>query len=148
MWDCSSPTRDRTHVPGIGRQILNHWAIKRSLCSFLNVCLSLAVLGPRCCRDSLVAARRGYSLVSVLGLLIASLLLVRGFRCWLPGARAKAQQLWHPGMAVPWHMGSSQIRDQTHLLNLQADSLSLSHQESPLYSFFKMCKLYSICQIF
>ena len=108
MWDCSSPTRDRTHVPGIGRQILNHWAIKRSLCSFLNVCLSLAVLGPRCCRDSLVAARRGYSLVSVLGLLIASLLLVRGFRCWLPGARAKAQQLWHPGMAAPWHMGSSQ----------------------------------------
>ena len=25
MWDLSSPTRDRTHVPCIGRRILNHW---------------------------------------------------------------------------------------------------------------------------
>ena len=24
-WDLSSPTRDQTHVPCIGRQILNHW---------------------------------------------------------------------------------------------------------------------------
>ena len=26
MWDPSYPIRDRTHVPCIGRQILNHWA--------------------------------------------------------------------------------------------------------------------------
>ena len=97
---------------------------------------------------TLVAARWGYSLVSVLGLLIASLPVARGFRCWLPGAKAKAQQLWHPGMAAPWHMGSSQIRDQTHLLNLQADSLSLSHQESPLYSFFKMCNYIASAKFF
>ena len=25
MWDLSSPARHRTHVPCIGRQILNHW---------------------------------------------------------------------------------------------------------------------------
>ena len=25
MWDLSSPTRDRTHTPCIGRQSLNHW---------------------------------------------------------------------------------------------------------------------------
>ena len=28
MWDLSSPTRDRTHVPCIGRQILNHWTTR------------------------------------------------------------------------------------------------------------------------
>ena len=25
VWDLSSPTRDQTHVLGIGRQSLNHW---------------------------------------------------------------------------------------------------------------------------
>ena len=25
MWDRGSPTRDGTHVPCVGRQILNHW---------------------------------------------------------------------------------------------------------------------------
>ena len=28
MWDLSSPTRDRTHVPCIGRWILNHWTTR------------------------------------------------------------------------------------------------------------------------
>ena len=28
MWDLSSPTRDRTHVPCIGRQILDHWTTR------------------------------------------------------------------------------------------------------------------------
>ena len=25
MWDLSSPTKDQTHIPCIGRQSLNHW---------------------------------------------------------------------------------------------------------------------------
>ena len=29
MWDLSSPTRDRTHVPCIGRRILNHWTTRK-----------------------------------------------------------------------------------------------------------------------
>ena len=28
MWDLSSLTRDRTHVPCIGRRILNHWTTR------------------------------------------------------------------------------------------------------------------------
>ena len=28
MWDLSSPTRDRTCVPCIGRRILNHWTTR------------------------------------------------------------------------------------------------------------------------
>ena len=28
MWDLSSPTKDQTHVPCIGRWILNHWTIR------------------------------------------------------------------------------------------------------------------------
>ena len=28
MWDLSSPTRDQTHVPCIGRLILNQWATR------------------------------------------------------------------------------------------------------------------------
>ena len=28
MWDLDSPTRDRSHVPSNGRQILNHWTAR------------------------------------------------------------------------------------------------------------------------
>ena len=31
MWHLSSLTRDRTHVPCIGRRILNHWTTRKSL---------------------------------------------------------------------------------------------------------------------
>ena len=34
MWDLSSPTRDRTHTPCIGRRCLNHW-IAREVPRFL-----------------------------------------------------------------------------------------------------------------
>ena len=29
MWGLSSPTRDRTHIPCIGRQSLNHWTARK-----------------------------------------------------------------------------------------------------------------------
>ena len=28
MWDLSSPVRDQTHIPYIGRWLLNYWATK------------------------------------------------------------------------------------------------------------------------
>ena len=31
MWDLSSPTRDQTHIPCIGRRILNHWTTRELL---------------------------------------------------------------------------------------------------------------------
>ena len=36
-------------------------------------------------------------------------------RWQLPGCRAQAQQLWHRGLAAPEPVGSSRIRDQTHV---------------------------------
>ena len=50
-----------------------------------------------------------------------------------------AQQLQHMGLAAPWHVESSQTRDQTcvpcigmHILN------HLDHQNSPPEVFFKL----------
>ena len=36
----------------------------------------------------------------------------------LPGSREQAQQLWPKGLAAPWHVGSSQIRNQTHVSSI------------------------------
>ena len=33
----------------------------------------------------------------------------------LPGFRAQAQQLWCMGFVGPWHVGSSRVRDRTHV---------------------------------
>ena len=33
----------------------------------------------------------------------------------LPGSRAEAQKLWCTGLVAPQHVGSSRIRDQTHV---------------------------------
>ena len=51
------------------------------------------------------------------------LLSICGVGCslrWLPllwsmGFRAQAQRLRHTGFVIPWHVGSSQTRDQTHV---------------------------------
>ena len=37
MWDLSSPTRDRTHVPCIDRWILNHWTTREVSPGILNM---------------------------------------------------------------------------------------------------------------
>ena len=34
---------------------------------------------------------------------------------WLPGSRAQAQELWRLTSVAPWHVGSSWVRDQTHV---------------------------------
>ena len=55
MWDPSSWTRDGTHVPCTGRQILNHWTTrevqgnlvvrKKSLCIFICVSEKFSSVG-------------------------------------------------------------------------------------------------------
>ena len=76
--------------------------------------LFLAILGLG------VAVSWDYSLVVMLGPLTVGLLSQSmGSRApWLQylqlsGSTAQAQQLWHMGLAVPWHVGSSQIRGRT-----------------------------------
>ena len=40
----------------------------------------------------------------------ASVAVARGSVLFL-GSTAQARYLWHPGLAVPWHVGSSRQRD-------------------------------------
>ena len=52
---------------------------------------------------------------------VASLVANTGSRAprfqqlWLLGSRAQAKELWCKGLAAPQHVGSSQIRDRTHV---------------------------------
>ena len=47
MWDLSSPTRDQTCVPCIGRWILNHWTTRKApgFCFFSGIYLGAEFLG-------------------------------------------------------------------------------------------------------
>ena len=53
-----------------------------------------------------------------------------------PGSRAQAQQLWHAGFVTWGRVGSSWIRDWTHVSCTGRRTLPLSHQESPSSVFF------------
>ena len=57
---------------------------------------------------------------------------------WLLGSKAQAQQLWRTGLVAPRHAGCPQSREGSNpsLLHWQVDSLPLSHQGSPSYTFF------------
>ena len=52
---------------------------------------------------------------------VASLVANTGSRAhrfqqlWLLGSRAQAKELWSKGLVAPQHVGSSQIRDRTHV---------------------------------
>ena len=67
---------------------------------------------------------------------------------WLQGSRAQHQKLWRTGLIALQHVGSSQIRDQTHVSCIGRllgalgfvfsfkGSLLLSHPGSPVLFFF------------
>ena len=82
-------------------------------------------------RLALIVVSGGYSPAAVLWLLtvVASLVAKHG----LKGARAlggtgSSSQLWHSGLVAPWHVGSSQTRDQTSVcLFPSPPPLSVSH---------------------
>ena len=82
------------------------WFFKINLYLFLAVLVLVASWA-----FSLVTASRDYSLVAVRGLLIAVAPLAAGS----PGSGAQAQQLWQMSLVFPWHVGSSQTRDGTHV---------------------------------
>ena len=51
------------------------------------------------------------------------------------GSRAEAQRLWCTGLVAPRHVGVFLDQESNLcLLQWQADSLPLSHQESPLFA--------------
>ena len=51
-----------------------------------------------------------FSSCSERGFSLQWLLLLRS-----TGLRAEAQELWDSGLLAPWHVGSSQIRDRSHV---------------------------------
>ena len=138
----SSQTRAQTHVPCIGRQILNHCAtreaqqliflihLKKYLSIYLSIYLWLRWVFVAARGLSLVAASGGYSLLRCTGFSLRWLLLLRstgsrpaGFsscgmqaqQLWLAGSRVQSQQLWYTSLVAPRHAGSSWARDRTHV---------------------------------
>ena len=91
--------------------------------------LFLAVLGLHCCSGfSLVVASGRYSLVAVAslavkhGLQVGQVSGVAAHGLCSCGSQAlehrQAQQLWCLGLVAPRHVGSSQIRNQTHVFSI------------------------------
>ena len=74
MWDLSSSNKDRTHVPGVARRTLNHWATREVLRLFFVFDIYLAVSGLSCRRRDLSwvswdpSLRHLHSLAVALGL--------------------------------------------------------------------------------
>ena len=96
MWDLSSRTRDRTHIPCIGRQILNHWTTREE------VLVSLAVF----CEKGLLHLLRPSSRIPdvqgpvrpTLPALKPSTLRMRIVQTFLPGVRVKGKGKKKPGV--------------------------------------------------
>ena len=90
MWDLSSPTRDRTCVPCVGRWILYHWTSREVpgivffffllfIIIFLNlfIYLFMAALGLHCCARAFSSCGEwGLLFIAVRGLLIVVASLV------------------------------------------------------------------------
>ena len=79
---------------------------------------------------SLVATRGGYSSLRCVGSHCSGFSCCRAWavghsdfsscgtqtqQLWVVGSRVQAQQLWQMGLVAPWHVGSSQTRDQTNV---------------------------------
>ena len=87
------------------------WPLLLQVAQFKKNYLLLGVLGPCCCTDScLVVESGGCSPAAVPGLLaeVASLAQHRP-------EETQAHSLWHMGLVALQHVGSSQIRDGTHV---------------------------------
>ena len=114
MWDLSSPTRDRTCVPCIGRRILFFLMLFLSAyILFMYVCVyvCMALLGLRfCARAFSSCGKRGPLLIAVRGPLT-----IAASRCRAQAPDAQAQWLWLTGRVAPRHVGSSQTRARTRV---------------------------------
>ena len=76
--------------------------------------LSLAALGLSCCVQAVSSCReQGLLFVAVCRLLIAVASLAGSRHVGFSSFSVWAQQLWHSGLVMPWHVKSSQNRDQT-----------------------------------
>ena len=119
--------------------------------SFIYFWLCWVLVAP--CGLSLVVASGGYSLVVAHRLLIAVASLFVKHR--LQGAQAssscsmRAQQLWLRGLAAPWHVGSSQSRDQTCVPLLSGGFLTIGPPGKPKIAYILLKLRFSpgVCNI-
>ena len=100
------------------------------LASFVCVCLNVCLFISGCA---------GLSLLYGLFVIVQSggCSPVAGFSMWwlaslLLGSRAQAQWLWLVGLAAPQHVRCLWTKDRACFLHWQVDSLTLSHQVSPV----------------
>ena len=105
----------------------------------------LAVLGLHCCMGLSSCRERSCSPAAAHGPLTVPTSLLQssvsgraGFRGWSSRTRAQAESVWHTGLVVPQR---GIFRDQglnPGPLHWQMDSLSPSHQRSPLGSILNL----------
>ena len=102
--------------------------------------LFLAVLTLCCCTGFSPAAGCGLLLLLSPGSRVSGLQWLQQVGSGAPlGSRAQAQQLWCTGLS--WSVACGIFKDQGWnlcLLHRQADTLRLSHQGSPILSFFNL----------
>ena len=55
----------------------------------------------------------------------------------LVGSRVLAQQLWHMGLVAPWHVGSFETRDRTHVPSISSQILNHWTIREALFLVFK-----------
>ena len=100
----------------------------------------LAVLSLRCFVQAFSSCRKWGLLFTAVHSFSLWLLLVQssGSRMGFSSCSIRAQWLWHVGLAAPWYVGSSQIRDGTHVPCM--DRRILIHyatMEVPATNFYK-----------
>ena len=126
------------------RMTLAHGSLSFTPDSFKKSNSFLAVVGLRCHTQAFSSCgARGLLLVAVHTLFIAMASLAEHTlqgtwaQSWLTlGSRALAQELWSMGLVAPWHVGSSQIRDQTCVPCIARQILNhWTIREAPPYSF-------------
>ena len=110
----------------------------KKLILFIHVFLAVPSL--HCFAQAFSSCRKWGLLFTAVHSFSLRLLLLQssGFRMGFSSCSMRAQCLWHVGLAAPWHVGSSQIRDGTHVPCM--DRWILIHyatMEVPATNFYK-----------
>ena len=140
MWDLSSPTRNRTHVPCIGRWILNYWIIRDvssalSQRVFFNSAATLVFFNRTVCQKCFTFFQRGdcWSPAPEVG---------RHTGTWIPSAQVKLTK---------YFLCVNCSRSTLNMASIKLLGSSSTWENSPFawipialnfisYSYFSLCK--------
>ena len=108
----------------------------------------MAARGLSCCIQALSSCReQGLLTVAVCRLLTAVASLVGSRHAGFSSSSVWAQHLWHPGSLAPWHVESSQDRDQTCGPFIGRQILNHCLHGSPEIEFLKILVRSSLIEI-